>query len=591
MIWNSCFTLTAPDRSSRRRDRQGIRWYSHPGMTAPQIIYRVRNRMFSWDIPFIKNRSRTDLRIERKESAGAGRAPGSKEDVFMKMHIPAGWPAPVPGSGREERADRGRSAAVGQSGTDESHSPGELELEYETSAARGLTETEADRRLAENRREYLTREKKRTGLQSIKQECLDPLFFFLLFLSVLLILAGGNGWQITLFGGCLVFLLKIRQAMRNYTYLRETEKLLLPRIQVLRDGVYRYIDVREIVVGDVLRLKKGQKVPVSVYSLGKPEIFYEKGSIFTGESGRAVAVGAPVSVTPKKRTLLSHLLPASRTLPLRAREMLFQKGVLSTESALLPEKISGFSREKKRERTGKQELLPEHPVVIVDAEYFPSAFWPQQLQKLSEWLRKAGIPLVFFTDKSRKDAWEILRQFHLAEEERDIVDEEQFQCYREEDYRRQRKSIRAYAGLNREEKQAVVEAWRQECPCVCLLPDQNWKLPDAWQERPDASAFVITLAPLHHSTMQRDYYLKGQWSEGILHLLRGAALWNTFQRVTETVQEKALAVLCVLNAAMLLGGIIAQRPETFTGMSLLSAALCGGLALWKELWWQWLRRK
>ena len=93
MIWNSCFTLTAPDRSSRRRDRQGIRWYSHPGMTAPQIIYRVRNRMFSWDIPFIKNRSRTDLRIERKESAGAGRAPGSKEDVFMKMHIPAGWPA------------------------------------------------------------------------------------------------------------------------------------------------------------------------------------------------------------------------------------------------------------------------------------------------------------------------------------------------------------------------------------------------------------------------------------------------------------------------------------------------------------------
>ena len=148
MIWNSCFTLTAPDRSSRRSDRQGIRWYSHPGMTAPQIIYRVRNRMFSWDIPFIKNRSRTDLRIERKESAGAGRAPGSKEDVFMKMHIPAGWPAPVPGSGREERADRGRSAAVGQSGTDESHSPGELELEYETSAARGLTETEADRRLA-----------------------------------------------------------------------------------------------------------------------------------------------------------------------------------------------------------------------------------------------------------------------------------------------------------------------------------------------------------------------------------------------------------------------------------------------------------
>ena len=97
-----------------------------------------------------------------------------------------------------------------------------LEQEYETSLEKGLTAGEVNRRLSENRFEYHKKKKKRSWIRSAEQECLDPLFFFLLFLSVLLLLAGGNGWQITLFGGCLVFLLKIRQAMRNYTYLRET---------------------------------------------------------------------------------------------------------------------------------------------------------------------------------------------------------------------------------------------------------------------------------------------------------------------------------------------------------------------------------
>ena len=53
-----------------------------------------------------------------------------------------------------------------------------LEQDYETSLKTGLTAGEVNRRLSENRWEYLAKEKKRSWIRSAEQECLDPLFFF-----------------------------------------------------------------------------------------------------------------------------------------------------------------------------------------------------------------------------------------------------------------------------------------------------------------------------------------------------------------------------------------------------------------------------
>ena len=56
-----------------------------------------------------------------------------------------------------------------------------LEQDYETSLKTGLTAGEVNRRLSENRWEYLAKEKKRSWIRSAEQECLDPLSFFSFF--------------------------------------------------------------------------------------------------------------------------------------------------------------------------------------------------------------------------------------------------------------------------------------------------------------------------------------------------------------------------------------------------------------------------
>lgn len=248
-----------------------------------------------------------------------------------------------------------------------------LEQEYETSLEKGLTAGEVNRRLSENRFEYLTKEKKRSWIRSAEQECLDPLFFFLLFLCTFYFLTEEKGWLAALPLPVIVLLLKVGQAKRNNMFLQKRKELFLPKIQVLRDGVYRYIDVREIVIGDILRLKKGKRVPAAVRSLINPGVVYEKGDVFPEESGKAVAMGSAGSTALQKRGILSE----SALFPLRAQEMLYRRGVIAMETSCLP------GKGKKR-------------AVVIDTEYFPSSLKPHALRELTKLLQREAVPLIFF---------------------------------------------------------------------------------------------------------------------------------------------------------------------------------------------------
>lgn len=449
-----------------------------------------------------------------------------------------------------------------------------LEQEYETSLTKGLTAGEVKRRLSENRKDYLTKEKKRSWLRSAEQECLDSLFFFLIFLCVFLVLTGEEGWLTALPAPVLVSILKTRQVVRNHRFLQERKKLFLPKAQVLRDGTYQYVDVREIVIGDILRLKKGKKVPATVHSLTKPGVIYEKGEIFPEESGRAMAAGLSGSTVLKKQGILSRILSESENFPLRAQEMLFERGVTAMESASFPDAHGTKG-------------------IILDTETFPSALKPHALRELMELLRKKRIPLIFFTDQSRETAFDILKQLHLAENEKDVVDQTQFSCYLKEgalgkSYKKQMGSIRAYAGLDRRQKRKVLEAWENHCSWLYVLPDRNWNIAETWHE---TEKKISWLGFLDNASLDREFYFKKHWSEGLLQLLRSEAIWDIYVVWTEKVQERALAALCVFNGAMLLAGVFAKTESAFSWMFLFSTIICGGLALWKELWWLWLRRK
>lgn len=451
----------------------------------------------------------------------------------------------------------------------------DLEQEYETSIIHGLAASEANRRLAENPWKYLTKEKKRSWLRSIKQECLDPLFFFLIFLSAFLCMIGETGWQIAVFFLLVVLLLKGRQVMDNYYFLQNRKQLFLPKVQVLRDGKYKYIDVREIVIGDILRLKKGQKVPAAVCSLAQPGVIYEKGIYFPEEAGKVIVAAVSQTTVFPKKNILSRLFAESSHLPLRAQEWLFRQGVIAMENALVPNvKCKG-----KR-------------IVFLDTEYFPSVRKCHLLREMLQEAKKENLSLIFFTDKKREDVYNILQHLSLVKEERDIINEKEFACYGKEDYEKQKSTIRAYIGLNNKEKKEVVEAWRKDCQWICFLANRNWKCPKGWQsvQADIAKTSVISVGLLHQMDAEREIYFGGHWGEGLFHLLRTASRWHTYEEKTEKVQQMALMALCIFNSVMLLGGICSRTPETFVWMFLLSVIVCGGLAVWKEWWWRWLRQ-
>lgn len=167
----------------------------------------------------------------------------------------------------------------------------QLEEQFETNVETGLVTTEAEKRLSKRESKYYTKERKRLWHLSAKEKCRDPLFFFQIYLCFFFMFVGEKYFIISLVTFFATTILKSRQILDNYRYLRNRFEKKVQNARVLRDGIYRQMDVRNIVTGDILRIKKGEKVPVSVWSIHNPDNRYWEGEIFPEESGKVIACG------------------------------------------------------------------------------------------------------------------------------------------------------------------------------------------------------------------------------------------------------------------------------------------------------------
>ena len=167
----------------------------------------------------------------------------------------------------------------------------QLEKQFETNVETGLITTEAERRLSKKESQLNTKVKKRLWHLSAKQECHDPLFFFQIYLCIFFLFAGEKCGMISWIALFVMIILKSKQIVVNYRWLRKQINKKVQNALVLRDGIYREMDIRNIVTGDILRIKKGQKVPVSVWSVQNPGNKYWEGEIFQEESCKVIACG------------------------------------------------------------------------------------------------------------------------------------------------------------------------------------------------------------------------------------------------------------------------------------------------------------
>lgn len=159
-----------------------------------------------------------------------------------------------------------------------------LRLRLRTDPLIGLTESEAQRRLATEGRNELPSSKRR-GLAGVARGILaEPMFLLLLACGGTYLLLGDRQEAAVLLGFVvLVAGITLYQEQKTERALEALRDLTSPRANVVRDGNRRRISGVEVVRGDILALGEGDRVPadaalVSCLSLATDE------SVLTGES-------------------------------------------------------------------------------------------------------------------------------------------------------------------------------------------------------------------------------------------------------------------------------------------------------------------
>jgi Ca2+-transporting ATPase len=165
--------------------------------------------------------------------------------------------------------------------------------------ARGLSQDEAARRLAEAGRNELGQEKPRSPWQLLLAQYLSPMIGLLVLASAVSAAMGEWGDAIAI--GCILVingLVGFFQEYRAERAMAALRSLTAPRARVVRDGVSRVIPAAEVVPGDELLLEAGDIVAADAqvteaYALQANE------APLTGESLPVEKNAAPESATTR----------------------------------------------------------------------------------------------------------------------------------------------------------------------------------------------------------------------------------------------------------------------------------------------------
>ncbi|WPC67363.1 cation-translocating P-type ATPase [Rhodoferax ferrireducens] len=147
----------------------------------------------------------------------------------------------------------------------------------------GLTTAQAAQRLAEDGPNALPGDQRRTLLGIIKETLCEPMFLLLLAAGLLYLLLGDLQEGLILLGLVLVVLaLTLYQEGKTERALESLRDLSSPRALVLRDGQPLRIAGSDVVLGDILILAEGDRIPADAVLLSGTEVQVDE-SLLTGE--------------------------------------------------------------------------------------------------------------------------------------------------------------------------------------------------------------------------------------------------------------------------------------------------------------------
>jgi P-type Ca2+ transporter type 2C len=148
---------------------------------------------------------------------------------------------------------------------------------------RGLSGDEAARRLIADGPNLLPEGKRKSHIRIVVDVLREPMFLMLLAAGAVYLLLGDKAEALFLLGAVFVVIgLTISQEHKTQRALEALRELSAPRTLVIRDGVPLRVPSREVVVGDILMLKEGDRI-VADSALLQGQISVDE-STLTGEA-------------------------------------------------------------------------------------------------------------------------------------------------------------------------------------------------------------------------------------------------------------------------------------------------------------------
>ena len=152
------------------------------------------------------------------------------------------------------------------------------------STSDGLSEVEARQRLAQNGPNELPVSRPRGVLRLLREIVAEPMFLLLVACGAIYMVLGDRQEALMLLGFVFVVMgISFVQQRRSERSLEALRDLSSPRALVMRDGEARRIAGREVVVGDIVLLAEGDRVPGDMRLLEASNLAVDE-SMLTGES-------------------------------------------------------------------------------------------------------------------------------------------------------------------------------------------------------------------------------------------------------------------------------------------------------------------
>lgn len=150
--------------------------------------------------------------------------------------------------------------------------------------ARGLDAAEAQRRLQADGPNELPGQRPRNLLAITREVLTEPMFLLLVAAAAIYIVIGDTREALILASSLLIVVaITALQQHRTERALAALRDLSSPRALVIRDGVEKRVPGREVVVGDIVLLREGDRVPADGALLSATALSVDE-SILTGES-------------------------------------------------------------------------------------------------------------------------------------------------------------------------------------------------------------------------------------------------------------------------------------------------------------------